>query len=83
MEPSLFVQVTGAVLILFAYALLQTGRLGAETLRFDALNLVGASLLAWEAWRTDQYGFLLLEGTWALISAVALVRRLSLRKRTD
>jgi hypothetical protein len=39
------------------------------------LNLAGATALAILAWREEQWGFLLLEGVWALVSAVALVTR--------
>jgi hypothetical protein len=35
-----------------------------------------ATALAILAWRENQLGFLLLEGVWALVSAVALLQRL-------
>lgn len=72
MEPNQVVQILGAVLLLGAYLALQSQLLSARSLLFSLLNLAGAGLLAWEAWRTYQYGFLILEGTWTLISLVAV-----------
>lgn len=75
MEPNQFVQIPGALAILLAYILLQLGRLRADSRTFAAMNFGGASLLAFEAARTQQWGFLLLEGTWAIVSLIALFRR--------
>ena len=72
--PNQLLQICGALLILVAYVLLQMGLMKARSISFGLLNLVGASLLAWEAWRTWQLGFLILEGTWALVSAFTLIK---------
>jgi hypothetical protein len=68
-------QVVGALLILVAYALAQFGVLNQRSYWYIGLNLAGATALAILAWREEQWGFLLLEGVWALVSAVALVTR--------
>lgn len=68
-------QVVGALLILAAYALAQFGALNQRSYWYIGLNLVGATALAILAWHEEQWGFLLLEGVWALVSAVALVTR--------
>ena len=36
------------------------------------LNLVGSFVLAVIAWVDERWGFLLLEGVWAIVSAVSL-----------
>ncbi|HEU4393735.1 MAG TPA: hypothetical protein VFR04_08900 [Solirubrobacterales bacterium] len=40
-----------------------------------ALNLVGSAILAVLAATSSQWGFLLLEGVWAIVSAWGLVAR--------
>jgi hypothetical protein len=62
------VQFLGAVAVLAAFAFSQVGA-------YLALNLVGASVLAVDAWLGAEWGFLLLEGVWALVSAWSLTRR--------
>ena len=71
------VQLVGAFLILIAYALAQLGRLAPRGAPFLLLNLAGALVLAGSAWHEEQWGFLVLEGAWALVSAVGLVGRRS------
>jgi hypothetical protein len=76
-------QVVGALLILAAYALAQFGLLNQRSYWYIGLNLVGATALAILAWYEEQWGFLLLEGVWALVSAVALVTRVRRPQRSS
>ena len=68
------VQVVGALCILCAYAAAQFGTLNQRSRVYLALNLVGSGVLTLLAWREKQWGFLLLEGVWALVSLWGLVR---------
>ena len=73
-HPSTVVQVAGSLLILVPFVLVQLKRVSPEAASYVALNLVGSGVLAVDAWHGQQWGFLLLEGTWAAVSAMALVR---------
>ena len=68
------VQVLGALLVLTAFGLAQVRVLTTEARAYLLLNLVGAAVLAVDAYVHEQWGFLLLEGSWAVISAVGLLR---------
>ena len=69
------VEVAGAVLVLAAYALAQSGRLPRDGAPYLLLNLVGSGVLALLAARERQWGFLLLNGAWAVVSLGSLARR--------
>lgn len=70
-----FVQVGSALLVLAAFALAQARVLTPQARVYLILNAVGASVLAVDAYVGRQWGFLLLEGVWALIAAWALASR--------
>jgi len=67
------VQIAGALLILAGFAGAQLGRLDLHGVPYLVLNLVGSAILAVLAALDDQYGFLLLEGVWALVSLSSLI----------
>ncbi len=69
----------GAVLILAAYIGLQFNRLAAETITFQVLNLFGGVFLCITAVALRQYGFILVEGLWAILSAAGLWRVITRR----
>ena len=71
-----FVQILGAVLVLVAYIAAQLRMLDAKSYPYLVLNLLGSGLLAVLAAAGAQWGFLLLEGTWALVSLLSLGARL-------
>ena len=68
------VSVLGSLLVLVAYVASQFGRLSAKGLAFAFANIVGSGLLAVVAALEAQWGFLLLEGAWASVSLVAVVK---------
>jgi hypothetical protein len=75
------VQVFGALLILVAFAALQLGRMHADSSAYLTLNLFGSLVLAVLALDESQWGFVLLETVWAIVSAWSLVRLLHGRVR--
>jgi len=67
------IEIGGSLLILAAFAAAQTGRLDGRSLPYLVLNLVGSAVLAVIALDHRSWGFLLLEGTWAIVSAISLM----------
>ncbi|MEO7198462.1 MAG: hypothetical protein ABIZ50_08320 [Solirubrobacterales bacterium] len=74
------VQIAGAILILVAFAGAQFGRLDQRSISYLVLNLLGSAILAVLAALESQYGFLLLEGVWAIVSTWSL--RTELRRES-
>jgi hypothetical protein len=68
------VQIVGALLILVAYAAAQLGAMDQHSRSYLVLNLAGSVVLAVLAWLERQWGFLLLESVWAVVSLWSLVR---------
>ena len=68
------VQIAGALLILAAFAAQQTGRMQADSRTYLVLNVIGAGILTGLAYHEEQWGFLLLESVWTLVSAWSLWR---------
>ena len=69
------IQVIGALMILTAYAAAQSGRWSTDNLAYLWLNLIGSIILAVLAATSQNWGFLLLEGVWAIVTAGSLLKR--------
>jgi hypothetical protein len=67
------IQIVGALLILAAFAAVQFDRMRPDSRLYLALNLAGSAILAVLAVAAAQWGFVLLEGVWAIVSAWGLV----------
>lgn len=68
------IQIGASLLILVPFVLAQLGRVTPSSIAYIVLNLVGSTVLAVDAFLGAQWGFLLLEGVWAIVSAIALAR---------
>ncbi len=71
------VSLVGAGMILAAFAAQQAGKLGREDLVYLLLNLVGSVILTYFAWQARNAGLTVLEGVWAVISLISLLKRRS------
>lgn len=67
------IQVVGSLFILSGFALAQWGVLDQKSRWYLVVNLIGSAVLAVNAYFEQQWGFLLLEGVWAIVSAFSLV----------
>ena len=74
MDAMQIVQLAGAIMILVPFAGSQLQRLSVETLTYQLLNLLGSAILTATAISGQQWGFVLLEGVWAIMSAVGVLR---------
>ena len=70
------IQIAGALLILAAFTAAQAGRVDPHSREYLALNLAGSSVLAYDALHGQEWGFLLLELVWALVSGWSLARQI-------
>jgi hypothetical protein len=69
------VSVAGAIMILVAYTANQLGLMDRVHPAYSWLNLVGALILTIVAYRAQQWGFVLLEGVWTIVSVPPIFRR--------
>jgi len=69
------VQMIGSLLILAPFVGVALGRFSSGSYGYLGVNAVGSALLAAVALIGSQWGFLLLETVWALVSLYALTRK--------
>jgi hypothetical protein len=74
------VQVIGALLILAAFAAAQFDVMSPHSRSYLFLNALGSAVLTVLALAEEQWGFLLLEAVWALVSVWGLVQLLRRRQ---
>lgn len=74
------VSVVGALMVLGAYAMIQSGVWRELDAGYLALNIVGSLLLGIVAIEDERAGFILLEFAWAGLGIVGVVRAMRARK---
>lgn len=67
------IEIVGSLLILSAFAAAQKQLLDIRSPAYLGLNIAGSAVLAVIALLDRSWGFLLLEGTWAIVSTISLV----------
>jgi hypothetical protein len=73
------IQMAGALVVLGAFVANQWRGLPTDSVLFLVCNAVGTAILAVVAGLGSNWGFLLLEGVWALVSTHSLMR--AMRRR--
>jgi hypothetical protein len=74
------IQIIGALLNMGAFALLHFEIAPSSALRYLIPNWIGSVLLVASAYVDRQWGFLLLEGAWALVTGYAITMRIAGRQ---
>ncbi|MEY4527999.1 MAG: hypothetical protein RL768_1718 [Nitrospirota bacterium] len=75
--------VVGALMVLTAYALIQSGIWRELDAGYLALNIIGSLLLGIVAIEDQRVGFILLEFAWAGLGLIGVVRAIKARKTAD
>lgn len=73
----------GVSLLLLAFFLNLFKLLRVDSYAYIILNMIGGALACLSSWMIDFMPFVVLEGTWAVVAAVALARKLSTPRRGD
>ena len=79
---SLVIQIVGSLLVLVGFALSQWHVIDVTSRRYLVVNAAGSGALAVDAVIEAQWGFLLLEGVWSIVSIISLVASLRGRRST-
>ncbi len=70
------VQIVGALLVLVCFLLAQADRVDSAGYRYLTTNLAGSGAMTVTAVIAAEWGFVFLEGTWALVSLWGIAQRL-------
>jgi len=71
-----WVGAAGVSLLLLAFAMNVFGVLDRQSFSYSFINAIGAGVAAYASWLIAYLPFLILEGTWCLVSLIAMVAAL-------
>jgi hypothetical protein len=66
----------GVAILLLAFVLNMLKIIRTESLSYLLLNFVGAGIACFASWLIPYFPFVILEGVWAVVSLVSLVKHL-------
>lgn len=72
-----FSEITGSLgvaILLLAFVLNLLKIINTESLSYPLLNFTGAAIACFASWLIPYFPFVILEGVWAVVSLVSLVR---------
>jgi len=75
-----YIGFAGVLILLVAFLLNLTGKISKESLSYILMNIIGAGLACLASWLIHYIPFVILEGTWTLVSLFALINNFSKRK---
>lgn len=76
MDPATLIGSVGVAFMLTAFLLNVLRFMSADGYAYATLNLVGGALACYSSWLIAFMPFVVLEGVWALVAALALARKL-------
>ena len=68
-----YIGFTGVFILLIAFLLNPSGKISRDGLSYILMNVVGAGLACFASWLIHYIPFVILEGTWTLVSLIALI----------
>lgn len=68
------IQIIGSLLVLIPFVLAQLGRMRTSSLPYLILNFIGSAGLTGDAAKDSQWGFVLLNGVWAVVCLRTIVK---------
>jgi hypothetical protein len=74
-----WVGLAGVTMLLVAFFLNLWGKISKDGLTYILMNMIGAGIACLASWLINYIPFVILEGTWALISLAGLIRYLKRR----
>jgi hypothetical protein len=69
-----YIGFTGVLLLLVAFLLNLLGKISKDRLPYILLNIIGAGLAALASYLIHYVPFVILEGTWTIVSLIALLQ---------
>ena len=67
----------GVTILLLAFVLNMMKIIRTESLSYPLLNFIGAGIACYASWLIPYFPFVILEGVWAVVSLVSLVKHIS------